>query len=232
MSEMGATAGAASDQTHCGSQFASIRTLELIDMESGVTKMLRKTLLLACMGLMSACSSGPATRSDYDRSANFANYQTYGFVSPLGTDRDGNVTILSGQFKAAIGREMEARGYRLATTNPDLLVNVNTSSRQQTDVQSTPSASVGVGYYGYRGGLYSAWPMYGNDVTTVHYRVGTANIDVVDAARKQLVWEGVAEGRVTDKILKNPGPVIDSVVAEMFDKYPARAGAAAVAPAK
>lgn len=194
--------------------------------------MLRATLVLACIGLVSACTSGPKIRSDFDRSANFTAYQTYGFVSPFGTDRGGNATIITGHFKAAISREMEARGYRLATSNPDLLVNVNTSTRQQTDVQSTPSASMGVGYYGYRGGMYGGWPMYSNDVTTTHYKVGTGNIDVVDAARRQLVWEGVAEARLTDKMMENPGPTIDSVVAEIFQNYPARAGQAAVAPAK
>jgi hypothetical protein len=190
----------------------------------------RSLLLLAGAALICACSSGPKVRSDFDRSANFAAYQTYGFVSPLGTDRRGNSTIISGHFKTAISREMEARGYRLATANPDLLVNVNVSTQERTDVQSTPSASMSMGYYGYRGGMYGGWPMYANDVTTTHYKVGTGNIDVVDAARKQLVWEGVAEARLTDKMLNSPGPAIDSVVAEIFLKYPARAGAAAVAP--
>jgi len=193
--------------------------------------MLRATMALACLGMLSACTSGPETRSDFDRSANFAGYQTYGFVSPMGTDRGGNATILTGHFKAAISREMEARGYR-QDANPQLLVNVNTSTQDRTDIQSTPSASMGAGYYGYRGGMYSSWPMYSNDVSTTHYKVGTANIDVVDAARKQLVWEGVAEARLTDKMLKNPGPAIDGVVMEMFAKYPATAGAAAVEPAK
>ena len=32
---------------------------------------------------------------------------------------------------------------------------------------------------------------------TMHYKVGTANIDVVDARRKQLIWVAVAEGRLT-----------------------------------
>jgi Domain of unknown function (DUF4136) len=196
--------------------------------------MFRKSLLLlACAGLLSACSSGPSVRSDFDRSANFAAYQTYGFVSPMGTDKRGNGTIISGHFKTAISREMEARGYRLAATNPDLLVNVNVSSQDRVDVQSTPSASMGVGYgyYGYRGGMYGGWPMYStNDVSTTYYKVGTGNIDVVDAARKQLVWEGIAEARLTQKMLDSPGPAIDKIVTEIFLKYPAHAGAAAVAP--
>jgi len=37
--------------------------------------------------------------------------------------------------------------------------------------------------------------------------------------RKQLVWEGVAVGRVTDDKLANPEPAIDKAVADIFAKY-------------
>ena len=50
--------------------------------------------------------------------------------------------------------------------------------------------------------------------------MGTASIDVVDAARKQLIWEGRAEGRLTTRMLEDPGPAIDKAVADIFDKYP------------
>jgi hypothetical protein len=189
--------------------------------------------LLAVAVLLAGCASGPDLRADYDRTADFSQYRTFGFVDSLGTDRAGYSTLVTSHFKSAISREMETRGYVLNQSAPDLLVNFNVSTREQTDVQSTPSAGMGVGYYGYRRGMYSAWPMYPvNDVQTVHYRVGTANIDVVDSKRKQLVWEGVAEGRLSDDVLKNPGPAIDSVVTAMFADYPARAGAVATPPAK
>ena len=31
---------------------------------------------------------------------------------------------------------------------------------------------------------------------TVRYKVGTANIDVVDSRKKQLVWEGLVGGQI------------------------------------
>ena len=53
------------------------------------------------------------------------------------------------------------------------------------------------GYYGYRGGMYGAsWST--SDVETVHYKVGTANIDVVDA-RKQAAGLGRPRRRQTDR---------------------------------
>jgi hypothetical protein len=186
---------------------------------------MRKLVLLLApllIGLLSACASGPRIRTDRDPAANFSIYRTYNFASELGTDRAGYSTLITADFKRAVSREMEARGYRLAE-NPDLLVNFFTSVRDATSVQSTPVV-VGVDYYRYRNGLYVAWPLYGNDVSTVRYRIGTASIDVVDAARKQLVWEGTAEGRLSTKAQKDPGPAIDKAVAEIFERYPARAG--------
>ena len=115
---------------------------------------------------------------------------------------------------------MEARGYRYAADKPDLLVNFFASSSERTDVESMPRVSFGAGYYSYRMGLYTEWPLYDRDISTVHYKVGTASIDVVDAAHKQLIWEGRVEGRLTKKMLDDPGPAIDKAVADIFAKYP------------
>jgi hypothetical protein len=79
------------------------------------------------------------------------------------------------------------------------------------------------GYYGYRGSMYAAWPMYTNDVSTVRYQVGTLNVDVVDARRKQLVWEGVAEGKLRKETMQNPEPAIRSVINQLYQTYPGRA---------
>ena len=47
-----------------------------------------------------------------------------------------------------------------------------------------------------------------------------AHIDVVDAKRQQLVWEGVAEGRVSEEELQNPKVAINAVVTELMPQYP------------
>ena len=55
------------------------------------------------------------------------------------------------------------------------------------------------------GGYYGAAAV-APEVQTVRYRVGTANIDVVEMQQKQLVWEGIAEAKLTAKMMKDPGP--------------------------
>ena len=185
------------------------------------------SMVVAASLVLSACAAPKIkTRSQTDPNVNLSSYHTYGFVSEPGTNRSGYSTPITGYFKSAVTREMNARGYTYSENSPDLLINFNTNAREQVDIRSTPSMSYGYGYYGYRGGMYASGPMYGGtDVSTVRYKQGTANIDVVDAAKKQLVWEGVAEGKITDEMMKNPQATIDGVITDMFAEYPVKAPA-------
>jgi hypothetical protein len=184
--------------------------------------------LLAAAALLAlgGCASGPDVRADFDPSTDFAQYKTFTFVQPLGTDRDGYQSIVSQRLKAATQREMEARGMRLETDHPQLLVNFNATLTEKLRVSPAPSVMVGFGaggYYGYRAGVYGAWPLYYDQTTATPYHEGTLNIDVVDAARKQLVWEGVVTDIVTREMLDNVQASIDAAVAAAFSKYPVAA---------
>lgn len=180
---------------------------------------------MAALALSACATTGPDFTIDYDRSADLGSYSSYGFPEELGTDRAGYSTLITTYFKNAVNREMQKRGFTLDEEDPDLLVNFFANVRDVTDVRRTPSSSFGYGYYGYRYGLYSAWPLYQEDVSTVHYKVGTANIDIVDAERMQLVWEGVAEGRIAREDMKDPQAAIDRVVTELYQRFPGSASA-------
>ncbi|QJQ05311.1 DUF4136 domain-containing protein [Undibacterium piscinae] len=149
-------------------------------------------------------------------------YKTFAFVTPL--DRPcGYQSIVSQELKANTTREMEARGMRLVDVAPQLLVNFNASlsddpCHHHAGINS--GLGMGVGYYGYRGGMYSPWPMYMDQTVVTQYKEGTLNIDVVDAARKQLLWEGVVTDSVTHKDLSNLPEAISIAVKAAFAKYP------------
>ena len=167
---------------------------------------------------LAACASSPTIESHYDHGANFAAYRTFGYFSPLGTDESGYATLVTQTLKAATRREMEARGYTYSETNPDLLLNFNAKLAQQVRVTQFPAGPPMGGYYGYRGGFYGGWGGYYTDVD--QYTEGTLNIDLVDAARRQLVWEGVAIGRVTEKHREDREAAINGAVVEIFKKFP------------
>ena len=190
-----------------------------------------RVLAVATVAIVSGCSSGPSIRVDADPGADFSAYRTFGFFAPLATDKAGYSTLLTSRLKETAKREMQAHGYEYAASSPDLLVNFNVNVIDKTEVRSSPSMSAGYGYYGYRAGMYGSWSGYPQDVTTTNYKQGTLAIDVVDAARRQLVWQGVAEGRITKEVRENPSAAVDIAVTQVLAGFPKR-GFVPAAPAK
>jgi hypothetical protein len=173
--------------------------------------------------LGSGCASGPSVRADSDPSANLSSYKTFAFLDKLTTDKSTYGTLLTSRLKASTQRELERRGLTQTTTNPQLLVNFNVNVENRADVESTPT----MGFYGYRAGMYGTWAGYPQDVHTTHYQEGTLAIDLVDAAKQQLVWQGVAEGRINKSVIEDPAAAIDQAVDDIFTKYPVAAAPAA-----
>ena len=181
----------------------------------------KSAALALLVALIAGCAttSPPNTRVDYDKNADFSVYRTFGFPKETGTDRGGYSTLVTSYFKSSVTTAMEARGYKYSAENPDLLVNFFMNTRERTEVR--PNRGPATGYYGYRDGLYRGWPLYDQD-RTVNYQVGTINVDIVDAEKKQLIWEGISEGRVTEEALANPKVTVNAVVTELMRKYPGK----------
>ncbi len=185
---------------------------------------------LAMLGLflsVSACANMPEVRANYDRSIDFSQYKTFAFMSPLATDRSGYQSLVSQELKSATQREMELRGLRMDSNSPQLLVNFNAALVDKTRVSSSPVIiNSGLGFYGgsyfgYRIGAYSPWPQYVNQTIVSNYKEGTLNVDVIDASRKQLVWEGiVTDSNVSQNELANLATSINNAVKAAFLDFP------------
>ncbi|MFT3761452.1 MAG: DUF4136 domain-containing protein [Pseudoxanthomonas sp.] len=187
---------------------------------------------VACLLLLAACASGPRVSSEVDPEADFARYRTFAFFSPLAIEPEGYASAASARIKAAARAQMEARGYVYSEDKPDLWVNLNAYLQQRTDVSSMPTVDYAY-YYSYRARGYYAVPYWRDEVQVYRYTEGTINVDLVDAARNRLAWEGVAVGRVSKLKPEQRDARIDAAMAEIFARYPYRAGsnaAGATAP--
>ncbi len=179
-----------------------------------------KTFIFCACLILAACASQPRITTQLRADTNFDNYQTYAWVTPLATDKAGYSTIITSHFKAAVQSQMTARGYTFDANNPDLLINFFSNVENRTESYS--NSSINMGYFGYRGGYgYGLGvPFFGGGIETRNYKVGTVSIDVVDAKRKELVWEGALEGTLSTKAMQNPGAAIQSAVGQVFTKFP------------
>ena len=188
-----------------------------------VASMFRHTLLAVAAVALTACASGPEIRHDTNPSANFAGYKTFGYFSPLATDTAGYESVFTARLKAATRREMESKGYTYSESDPDLLLNFFANIEDRQEIRSTPtSAGMSTGYYGYRRGFYTGFNT--TEIETVNYKAGTLTIDLVDPRQKVLVWQATAEGRVSSKARKDPGPAIDAIVTQLMAPLPAKSG--------
>ena len=179
---------------------------------------------LALFALLAGCATGPRISTEADPEADFARYRSFGFYSPLAIEREGYSSAASERMKSAARAQMESRGYVFTTDKPDLWVNINAFTERRTDVSTVPTVDYAY-YYSYRARGYYVVPYWRDRTDVYRYTEGTINIDLVDAARNRLVWEGIAVGRVSNS--KDPAQRdarIDGAIADIFAQFPYRAG--------
>lgn len=182
-------------------------------------------LLVATLLALTACASGPSVRTDFDPTADFSHYRTWGFYQPIAMEQSGYSTWVSERIKEDVRKEMEARGYRYAREGADLLVNFYADVQDRTSVWSVPRSDV-QWYYNYRARTYVAVPFWYDETMASTWREATLTVDLVDAARNRMVWTGsasAAEARRRTPEQKQAG--IDAAVSGIFAKYPHRANA-------
>lgn len=175
---------------------------------------MKKTLIKTAslvIGLLvfSSCSSVRVV-SDYDKSANFSEYASFAFYK-TGIDKAEINDLDKRRILRAIETEMLAKGF-VKSENPDLLVSIFTKSREQINVYNN-----GWGPYGYGWG-WSPW-YYGNYSTVSTSTEGILYIDLIDASRKELVWQGQGVGYLTTNMDKKEAR-INEFVLKILEKYP------------
>jgi len=171
--------------------------------------------LLMLIALMSACASGPTIITNSDPSADFMSLKTFDFMKPLSTDRGNVQSLLSAQMIEATTAELEKLGMRHEQSNPDVLINFMLETQEQIRTrQGSTSVSM------HRGGRYGMWGGTMSTPTIDQYTQGVLSIDMIDPVRNQLIWEGSATNRVTDRIRQNQEESVHNFVADIFAAFP------------
>jgi hypothetical protein len=159
---------------------------------------------LALLLLVSACTTYPRVRTDFDPSANFATYHSYTWI-PVDVPRGMN-PLMFRRIQGSIDHVLQARGYTSATPG-DFAVAFTVGERDR--VESSPGWGWGWGYgsgWGWGGGWAGGWgygggwgwggpwgPAWnwgwgGSDVYTVTDR--SLIVDIYDVPTKRAVWHG------------------------------------------
>jgi Domain of unknown function (DUF4136) len=154
---------------------------------------------------LAGCAAAPDIRRDRDPGVDLGAYRTFGFFEPAGAEALRYTSLVTTRLRQATREQLEKQAFVYSEDDPDLRVNLVVDVVDKVELRSSP----GVGYRPWSGRLDS-----------VEYRKGTLRIDLVDARRRALVWQGVAEGRIDPASLSQPGPGLDAVVAQLFAGFP------------
>ncbi|MES2240686.1 MAG: DUF4136 domain-containing protein [Bacteroidota bacterium] len=169
-----------------------------------------KIIPLLFLFILSSCSS-IRVNSDYDSHADFSQYKTYAFHK-RGIDRVALSELDKKRILHAIDDELSKKGMS-KSENPDLLVNIFTKEREQIDVNQF---NMGWGY-----GWGWGWNPYfwgGNSYVTSSTQ-GTLYIDLIDAKKKELIWEGEGVGILTEN-RREKEKQINEYVAKILAQFP------------
>lgn len=174
-------------------------------------QLLKLLPLLLVMVVASSCSSVKVA-SDFDKTANFDNYKTFAFFK-TGIDKAEISDLDKRRILRAIESELLAKGFTISE-NPDLLISIFTKSREKVEVYNNNPYS----YYGYGWGWSPYyWGSGYNSVSTS--TEGVLYVDLIDAHKKELIWQGMGTGYLSQNMDKKEER-IQEFVAKIMEKYP------------
>ena len=167
-------------------------------------------VLMGMMLLFAGKLSAQQVKTDYDHSANFAQYKTYSWEQVKTKD-----TLDVDRIKAAVNAALAAKGWTQVDTGGDVsIIAVETTRDQQT---------LNTFYDGFGGGW--GWRRFGGGgfgeatTTTETYKVGTLVVDLFDTKTKQLIWRGTSSDTLSNNSNKNIKN-LDKGAEKMFKKFP------------
>ncbi len=161
-------------------------------------------LLASCVGIR--------VTTDYDHNADFAKYKTFNFSQEVNKIKLSDINRR--RLKDDISAQMEARGYKMSDT-PDLLVNVFLKGTTNYTANAYTSGFGGPWGY-YRWGLGASSNTW---VDVDRYTEGTMFIDVIDVQKKELIWEGIAQGMINPRT-NTTAKGLNDIVTRVFKEFP------------
>jgi hypothetical protein len=161
-------------------------------------KNLKAGLILAVLVLLPVSRIVLAeTKSDYDRSFDFASLKTWDFKvqTRMPTDPVGTNTLWNQRIRTAIEQQLAETGFeRLTNREPSFLVAYYMGTKEKYDTRYINYGfPIGWGWHRWwRWGGWWGWGPWGGDfdVWNIPYTESTLVLDIIDPQSNLLIWRG------------------------------------------
>ena len=172
---------------------------------------MKNNFLLLITLILSSCSSIKVF-SDYDRNIDFSNYETFAYFKPE-IDKVDISDLDKRRILMALDSEMNLKGLSKSET-PDLLIGFTTKAKEQIYVNTGNNFGWGWGWG------FNPWFWGNGGYNSVSTRTeGTLYVNIIDAATKQLIWQGKGRGGINE-FMKNRDERISLFIHEIVENYP------------
>ena len=152
--------------------------------------------------------------SDFDEEVTFSKYKSFAFYKP-GIDKAEISDLDKKRILRAIEANLILKGFTKSET-PDILINIFTKTEENINVFQN---NWGVaGWYG-PGWGWNPWFWGPNFNTVSRVTEGTLYIDLIDAEKKELVWQGMGTSALTNYREKKQEK-INEIVSAIMKTYP------------
>jgi hypothetical protein len=159
-----------------------------------------------------------------DRSANFSQYKTYGWIekaAPKKANHKNDITYQN--IRNSVNEQLQKKGYVESKSNPDVLISTDLVTERNTRLQNDPvySDAYTRSYYNPRSGrwnnFYYPSQFMGYDNSTRTIREGTVTVTMIDAKTDKAVWQGWATKELNRRDISEKE--IDQNVKSIFKKF-------------
>lgn len=166
--------------------------------------------------VISPCQAGKA-RVDFDHAIHFTGYKTYSWARSADAPLEGPLfpnQLMRERIAGFIEEALAARGLKRVGSGGDLEISFSVEVQEQPEF-ITLSDGVGPGCWG------CGWGSGFSTTTVQIFYNGTVVVDMVDASRRKLVFQGTSSHEISSKPAENTKKLAKAVN-EIFKNYPPR----------
>lgn len=163
--------------------------------------------------VITSCAS-VNVNTDYDKSTNFTDYKTYAYYKQ-GIDNVKISDFDKRRILTAIDSVMLSKNFTKSET-PDMMINFYTDAEKDVSINSYYA---GYGYgWGYGWGWGWGYPYGGGTYTSTSIK-GILTIDVINAKKNELIWQGIGSGTLGQN-QQNKDEKIRNFVSQILMSFP------------
>ena len=162
--------------------------------------------------LIMACSQALQVSYDYDSSVNLKQFKTFKVEAEHNMETD---PLLGSELNRrrlgdAVVEVMEAKGYKMDTKNPELIVRFMTDVKDRQQVRSNNMYSPYMWWYG-----------GGNNISTYNYQESRFILNIYQKNSDRMIWQGWASGKVKAPNKKDDREsMIKNTMADILRTFP------------